>query len=202
MSLTGTLQSPEATTLIEITLDVAGTVSLQTYGFGGGTNHAGLKIPAGGFDPFIGIFSGDDDSAVFINGTSDDLTNYSPGCPPAGTVAVGGDGGQCGDVAMTFTGLAAGSYTVLVSDAAYIPNAVFEDPGGTLGDGFADLTGGAFQTCVDASNCNIDTGNWAIDITSPSTAAGTPEPASGLLAACCLTALPLYRKYRKGDSKQ
>jgi hypothetical protein len=184
ISDTGTLMSPEDSVLINIAVVANGSVTLQTYGFGGGTNAAGDAIASGGFDPFVGLFSGTGSGAVFLNGTSDILTNYSPGCPPAGTIAIGSIPGQCGDVNLQFSGLAAGAYTVLLSDAAYLPDAVFEDSG-VLGDGFVDLTGGAFQTCDDENDCNTDTANWALDITTSggSTAPSpVPEPSSAELA--------------------
>jgi hypothetical protein len=183
ISATGTLLSPEDTVLINFTLVGDGSVTLQTYGFGGGTNAAGTVIASGGFDPFVGLFSGSGSGAIFINGTSDILTNYSPGCPPAGTIAIGSVPGQCGDVNLQFSDLAAGTYTVLLSDGEYIPNAVFETSPGFLGDGFTDLTGGVFQTCYDASDCNTDTANWALDITtSGASSPPIPEPPSYELA--------------------
>ena len=188
LSYTGNLPDPDSTVFLNLNLAAPGNVTLQTYGFGGGSNAAGTAIAPGGFDPFVGLFSGSGDGAVFINGTSDILTNFSPGCPPAGLVAIGSVSGQCGDVNLTFAGLAAGSYTVLLSDGAYLPNAVFEAAGGTLGDGFTDLTGGVFQTCVDQNNCNSDTGSWALDISAPAVS-NVPEPASGALAGTALVVL-------------
>lgn len=177
VSYTGTLANAESS--FSATLNVAdgGSVTLQTYGFGGGMNAVGTTIVAGGFDPFVGLFSGTGNTAAFVDGTSDVLSNYSPGCPPAGTAMVGSVAGQCGDVAMTFDGLAAGTYTVLLTDAAYLPAAVFET-GGTIGDGFMDLTGGAFQTCVDENNCNTDTANWALDVTTSGGTSASPVPES------------------------
>jgi hypothetical protein len=69
-------------------LSGAGTLTLQTWGFGGGTNAAGMVIPAGGFDPFVGVF---DSSGDLIQGTSDVLSSYASftGCPPAGLVTIG-----------------------------------------------------------------------------------------------------------------
>ena len=53
-----------------------------------------------------------------------------------------------------------------LSDAEYIPNAIFDSPSsGNLNEGFTDLTGGAFQTCADLNDCNNDTANWALDVT-------------------------------------
>ena len=73
--------------------------------------------------------------------------------------------------------LSAGTYNVLLSDAAYLPLAVFDN--GTIGEGFADLTGGVLQTCdANGLNCSTDTANWALDITTPVV---TPEPTLVLL---------------------
>jgi hypothetical protein len=203
ISRTGMLASPEDTVLIPIVLTSAGDVTLQTYGFGGGANAAGTTIAAGGFDPFVGLFSGTGDGAVFVDGTSDILTNYTPGCPPAGTVLLGGSA-TCGDVNMQFTDLTAGTYTVLLSDGEYIPFATFEGPGGTFGDGFVDFTAGVFQTCDTNGDCNNDTANWALDITTSAgtTPSPTPEPPSVELVftATALAGAWMYRRNRKTSS--
>jgi hypothetical protein len=193
VSYTGSLLSPEDSTSgqIVITVPVAGTVDLQTWSFGGGTNAAGASIPAGGFDPFVGVFQGTGDSALFINGTSDVLGGFA-GCPPAGEVNIGGL--VCGDIKMDLS-LAAGTYTVLLTDGNYIPNAVFETAG-MLGDPFTDLTGGAFQTCNlvgSTTTCATDTANWAIDITTPSGVAAVPEP--GALPVSAIVFLALAAAY-------
>ncbi len=181
ISETGTLTNPENTFLTTINLATTGGITLQTYGFGGGANKAGHVISAGGFDSFVGLYSGTGPTALFLDGTADNLSNYSSepsACSPAGLVTIGSVAGQCGDVKLQFTGLAAGTYTILLSDANYIPNAVYETKG-YLGDGFTDFTAGVFQTCYDASDCNTDTANWALDITTPGNApTSTPEPAS------------------------
>jgi hypothetical protein len=183
VSYTGTLDSPEDTFETSATLSADGTLTLQTWGFGGGTNADGVAIPAGGFDPFVGVFDSDDD---LIQGTSDVLSNYGSftGCPPAGLVTIGSVADNCGDITMSLA-LPAGTYTVLVSDADYIPNAIFDSPSyGNLSEGFTDFTGGAFQTCADESDCNNDTANWALDVTTSGGAAGAPEP--GSLGVCGL----------------
>jgi hypothetical protein len=202
VSYTGTLVNPEDSFATTVSVAGGGSVTLQTYGFGGGVNAAGTAIAPGGFDPFVGLFSGTGDSAVFVDGTSDILTNYTPGCPPAGTVTIGSFPGQCGDVALSFSGLAAGTYTVLLTDAAYLPAAVFEGSPAFLGDGFIDLTGGVFQTCVDENNCNTDTSNWALDVTVGSgstTPPAVPEPPSVELAALGMVfvACWMYRRNRE-----
>jgi hypothetical protein len=188
LSLTGSLTSPEDSTSGQIlfTLAADSFVTLQTWSFGGGRNAAGATIAAGGFDPFVGVFAGTGDSAVFIDGSSDVLTNYSSdqGCAPAGQVKIGGL--VCGDVKIGLN-LTAGIYTLLLTDAPYLPAAVFEQDG-TLGDGFVDLTGGAFQTC-NGSICVNDTANWALDIRTSAPLTSAPEPST--LLAMLVSPLPL-----------
>jgi len=189
-SYTGTLANSNDVFTATVTIGSTSDVTLQTYGFGGGANQAGTLIAPGGTDPFVGLFSGTGLGASLINGTSLDLTNYSSfvGCPPANSVSNFG-GTTCGDVTMVFDALAAGTYTVLLSDGQYIPNAAIGF-GTTLGDGFLDLTGGIFCNDPDFTNgiqtaCPSTSGAYALDvITAPSTiVTPAPEPASLLLLA-------------------
>jgi len=167
------------------------TVTVQTYGFGGGVNAAGDTTTAGGFDPFIGLFSGSGAGAAiqadaFADpyGTSDVPGNYASvtKCPAAGNQGIVGS--VCGEIMMSLT-LGAGNYTVYLSDAAYIPSAVFDN--GTLVKGFTDLKRGAFQTCnIDSGSdymCATDTGNWAFDVTTTINVVSTPESGSLCLLA-------------------
>jgi hypothetical protein len=183
MSYTGVLNSPEDDFETTASLFNPGTLTIQTWGFGGGTNAAGALILSGGFDPFAGVF---DSSGDLIQGTSDVLSNYLgfTGCPPAGLVTIGSVPGNCGDITMSLA-LAAGTYTIFLSDAGYIPNAIFDSPSyGNLDEGFTDLTGGVFQTCADLNDCNNDTANWALDVTTPASSVSAPEP--GALGLCGL----------------
>lgn len=94
--------------------------------------------------------------------------------------------------------LGAGTYTVLVSDALYIPNAIFDSPSyGNLSEGFTDFTGGAFQTCADLNDCNNDTANWALDVTTQTSLAATPEPGSLLVCGLGLMAIVTTWKLKK-----
>jgi hypothetical protein len=172
------LASPEdSSAQITVTMATDGTLDLQTFGFGGGTNAAADVIDPGGFDSFVGVFAGVGDTAVLIDGASDILGNDDiAACPPAGMVAIGG-GEVCGDIALSET-LTAGTYTVLLTDGSYIPDAMFEIDG-TLGGGFTDLTGGAFQTCNTVgpeTTCINDTAAWALDITTPDKSPTAAEP--------------------------
>lgn len=201
ISYTGTLGYAEDDFDIAVVLASPGTITLQTYSFGGGTNSDGTMIAAGGFDPFLALFDGTGSGATLIDGSSDILSNYSSfeGCPPAGTVTVGSIGGQCGDVRITES-LAAGTYTIFLSDAEYFPNAVFDN--GDFLEGFTDLTGGIvpLQTCADANDCNQDTSFWSLDVTEagPEAPPGVPEPAAWGLTAFGLLAMALrFRAQRR-----
>jgi hypothetical protein len=210
-SYVGTLANPDSSDLTMSTfqatlvLTTASDVTLQTYGFGGGTNQAGTLIGPGGTDPFVGLFSGTGNTAAFINGTSLDLTNYSPGCPPANTVSDFG-GTTCGDVTLRFDDLLAGTYTVLLSDGQFIPNAAVGF-GSTLGDGFLDLTGGSnngtgfFCNILDVTstvNCPNPTGAYALDVLTAPLTATAPEPASLALLGSGLLVIAGFHRHRRG----
>src|SRR5260370_2449839 len=83
--------SSDSSTTITVNLASAGNLALQTWGFGGGTNAASVVIPAGGFDPFVGVFAGQGSTATFVDGASAALSNYQPfpGGPPAASGQIG-----------------------------------------------------------------------------------------------------------------
>jgi len=207
-SFVGTLASPEDFFSVTVSIPSDTDVTLQTYGFGGGINQAGTVIAPGGTDPFVGLFLGTGAGATFINGTSLDLTNYSSfiGCPPANSVSNFG-GTTCGDVTMLFPSLAAGTYTVLLSDGQFIPNAAV-GAGTTLGDGFSDLTGGQFCNIADFTNgvetdCPNTSGAYALDITTNSSSPTVPEPSSLLLLTTgLLSAVGIRRRAFNSNCKE
>jgi hypothetical protein len=189
------------------TLAASTAVTVQTYGFGGGTNAAGQAIPSGGFDALVALFSGAPTSAsILMSGgnpiaSSPATTQFFPGCPPAGTAAVGTES-ICGDNQLTAS-LAAGSYTLLLSDARYIPFAVSPgDPSPqdlTSESSYADLTGSVFQTCNDQGDCINTNGDFAADLLFASTSP-VPEPGSLLLLGSWLAAFVWKPKRRKQRS--
>jgi hypothetical protein len=202
ISFTGTLASSTDVVEETFTLISPATIGLQTWGFGGGTNAAGDLILPGGTDPFLGIFSGTGATATILTdgggnpyGTSLDLSNYGNpnfiGCPPAGAPVIGG-APQCGDITMTLTSLAAGTYTVILTDGQYVPQAAFDN--GTLGEGFNDFTGGTFcNVAINGVDCPNTSGAYAFDITGLS-ASSVPEPTLVVLVGAALVGLVLVRR--------
>jgi hypothetical protein len=200
---TGTLATPESVFETVFTLPSSSVVTFQTWGFGGGMNAGGQVIPAGGFDPLISLFAGPVATATMYVDSSgnpladaDNLLNppwsYVGNCPPAGTVAIGSDN-DCGDDFMQAL-LPAGTYTLVLTDANYIPNAIYDN--GVLSEGFTDFTAGVFQTCDPVSNaCITPNGNYAVDIIS--TSGFTPEPGALSLVAVGLAALGGLKQFRK-----
>jgi hypothetical protein len=183
----GTLATPESVFEATFVVSASETITFQTWGFGGGTNSAGNTISPGGFDPLISLFNGPVPTAtMYVDGLgnpladADNLSNppwsYVGNCPPAGTVAIGTDQ-DCGDDFMQVL-LAAGVYTLVLTDANYIPNAIYDN--GALSEGFVDFTNGVFQTCDPVSNvCITPNGNYAVDILSANGGLmAVPEPGS------------------------
>lgn len=203
LSYTGTLATPETAVELAFTLTTASIVTFQTWGFGGGTNAAGQGIAAGGFDPLISLFAGFGPNIdIMTDGVGDPLADadnllnppwsFVGNCPPAGTVSIGGNQ-DCGDDYMQ-TSLAAGTYTLVLTDANYIPLAVYDN--GNLNEGFSDLTGGVFQTCDPNNNvCITPNGNYAVDIVSSGLA--VPEPATLPLLGVCLAAVAGLKQFSK-----
>ena len=177
-SFTGSLApaDPNDVKLIEFTLASAATFTAQTWSFGGsgnapgGTNAAGAVITAGGFDPYLSLFSGFGPGALFLASNDDGL------CPP-GTASP-----TCADSTLHVVLLAAGNYTLALSTFSNLSFA--ENLGvGTLGDGF-----------VGFGHFDGRSALYALDIDA-ALATAIPEPAPFALLALGVAGLVLMRRF-------
>jgi hypothetical protein len=204
ISCTGTIDTPEDVFLKLFTVSGSGpqAITIQTFGFGGGTNAAGNVISSGGFDSLVALFSSPPETILTAGGNPiasvPGSTQFFPGCPPAGKVSIGGIA-TCGDNRLTAT-LSPGTYTLLLSDANYIPFAVSPGPpiSSLLSDGFADLSGGIFQTCVSNGSCITPNGHFAVDISGVPVST-VPEPSTLTLLVFGLAVFVSAR--RRGSTK-
>jgi hypothetical protein len=198
-SCTGSLDNPEDIFLKPFTVSGVGsqTITIQTFGFGGGTSAAGNVISAGGFDSLVALFSGPPET-ILTDGSGNPIASipgssqFFAGCGPAGMVLIGGSP-TCGDNKLT-AALAPGTYTLLLSDADYVPFAVSPGPpiSSLLSDGFADLSGGVFQTCTNSGACITPNGHFAVDISGVPVST-VPEPGTLALLTTSLGILVLRR---------
>jgi hypothetical protein len=180
-SFTGSFNVDNDVQLFSFTLASPSSVTLETWSYAGGTNAAGMVIPAGGFDPIVSLFSG---SGGFIASNDDGVG-----------VATDPTTGKAFDSLLTQS-LAAGTYIVALTQFDNFANA---DPnvggdGGNLSEGWFEAgnpnftlafaepgSTGFFWDVTPAER----TGNWALDIDGVDSAgliASVPEP-SGLVLA-------------------
>lgn len=175
-SFTGTLGNDSQVQLFSLSLASAGTVTFQSYGYGGGLNFNGATIAPGGFDSYLTGYAEDGTQT----GTNDD------GCGAANSTADG-----CLDA--FFSGfLDAGTYTVALTVSG-------NGPVGTLSEGFTQ-DGNPNFTCP-AGFCDIfsnqRTGDWAVDILGADFATATPEPSTFLILPVSMAVLGLGRRLRR-----
>lgn len=182
LSYTGNFLQDDDVQSFAFSVSAPGTVTLQTFGYAGGTNGAGSLIGSGGFDPTISLF---DSSGVLLLYQDDDT-------PECNVVAADPVTGECFDVYLTTT-LAVGSYLAVITQFDNYAN------GPNLSDGFTQDGAGNFTAafgCEPGIFCDVDadarTGAFALDITTPS--AVVPVPAAAWLFAGGIAALARLRR--------
>jgi len=180
LSFAGSLATPTSVFAQSFVLSAPSALTIQTWGFGGGTNSAGTAIAAGGFAPTVCLFSGFGGTASIVESAGNPatsavtLTSFAPN-GAAGTVTIGSGSGSIvtGDSRLVLGVLPAGVYTLVLTNAGYTPYAVNPGPPNSLiQDDFGDLTGGVFQTCNTTADgtttCVTPTANFAVDVVAPS----------------------------------
>jgi hypothetical protein len=163
------------------TFSTSGATTIRTLSYGGGTNVAGLVVPAGGFDPLLNIF---DQTGAQVGAF--DNSAIGGGC--AAGITAGTDG--CLD--SYFNGLLdPGTYTLVLTQFDNILN------GSTLGDGFLSQYACSALFCDTFDQTTGRSGAWAVDLISVNSATeivATPEPGSIALAAGGAVLLAMLRR--------
>ena len=178
--------NPNDVFLTTFTLNNPGPVTIQTYGYGGGVNAAGQTILPVGFDPVLGLYTGTGDSAVLFD------YNDDGSCPP-GTPKTFGSTANCFDSTLSYSSLAAGTYTISLTAFGNEPFGSQQPIFNTLGDGFLGLAD--YNDPADPSGATSVTNDFAFDLAVPSAAA--PEPSAALYALLGLALVGGWRRERR-----
>jgi len=172
-SFTGNFVNDNDVQLFNFNLLADATVTLQTFGYGGGTNANGDAILPGGFESTLQIF---DYPSGAVNGGSilpGEVPNCGPRNPDPGRL------GFCRDAyAQVF--LTAGSYQVALTQYDNLANST------NLSNGFTHDGDPSFNSGFMGTFGFQGDSHWALDIVAADSASpvvGAPEPGSALLAA-------------------
>jgi hypothetical protein len=150
MSNTGTFATDNALQPFAFTLLTPSLVTMQSWGFAGGTNSQGVVISAGGFATVLALF----DSAGMEVGNLDQGGFPPNNCAPRN---VDPASGLCLDAYLSET-LLPGSYTLELSQQPNTPNDIFLADGYTF-DGDPNFAGGFNDFGLQRTDA------WAVDIT-------------------------------------
>jgi hypothetical protein len=177
-SFTGTTNTDDQLQSFFFTLSGSGTVVMQTFGYAGGTNQAGMPIPEGGFDPFLALFD-----------SSGNLLDENDNNPSATVDPITGAAFD----SFLSDSLSAGTYELILSQSGNVPVDTL------LSDGYTQ-TGSPNYTaangCTNGIFCDGTaanrTGNWAVDIDNVNSATETgttttvPEPSTLIGLGLCV----------------
>jgi hypothetical protein len=182
-SFSGKFVNDNDVQLFAFSLFSGGSITLQTLGYGGGTNANGQVISPGGFEPVLQVFLASDGSQA----AGQILPGANPPCAPRNPDP--GRSNFCLD--------AYGQLTLLAGD--YIL-ALTQEPNESLGNlslGFfyVDVIPDPhFNNGFYGSTGLPGTGAWALDILSVDVASTVPEPASFALGLGGVVLLAVARR--------
>ena len=191
-SFEGLFLTDDQVQLFDLTLATPGTVTFQTWGYGGGTNANHTVIAPDGFESLLTWF-GPDGSYI----------DNSNGCGAGNTYQ-----GACLDASGQWL-FAAGTYTLALTQVGNFANSPDGFPG-DLGFGFSQQGNGDYTpgfnpipgcTAFCGTLGTQENGNWAVDIlgvTSATEVGATPEPSTWVLSIGGI-ALLLVALRRRGN---
>jgi hypothetical protein len=130
-TVTGTFSTDEDVVSIPVTLTHADAVTIYSTSYGGGLNLDGTVSAPGGFEPLLTLYS---PTGAFLDSAGGDQTCVAGINADPGT-------GTCGDAVLHFASLAAGTYTLAVTENINYPN-------GNLADGFSETGFGNFTGTI------------------------------------------------------
>ena len=193
ISFQGAFSQDDDLAFFTFTLAADATVTIKTLSYGGGVNAAGTTIVAGGFDPVLSLFAGNNDPTGLLIGLNNDGS-----CPPLNNDPVTG---ACWD-ALVSASLTAGVYTLALSQSDNTAIGPFLADG-FLRSGQGNFTGPTFLgiagSFVDANPAQR-TSQWAVDILNVTQATGpgatVPEPTTVSLMLIGITAAAAARRRR------
>ena len=190
-SFQGTFVTDDQAELFQFTIGSPQLVTIESWGYGGGTNAALTVIPPGGFDSLFTLY----------DGTGSQIGSFND-CAGLGTGQISGFQDGCLDAYFS-SNLSAGTYYLALTQSGNYPN-------GNLSDGFSQQGAGNF-TCapfsISGAFCDSfgsqDNGNWAVDFFNVDSVSditnSVPESASFLLTGCGVALFALSRRRKAPD---
>jgi hypothetical protein len=187
----GTFQFDNQVEYFQARLISAGTVTIQSYGYAGGTVLSTV-VPSGGFAPNVTIFTD------LGSGLTEVQSDNGGHCGPTNTDP---DTGNCDDPFIQAS-LGAGTYVIGLSVWDNTPLAGYLD----LSDGYVQTSNPGF-TCaeggVSGSFCDVTdatfrsrTGDWALEFSGFDEVSRIPEPSTWAMLAMAGAALVWFKRRR------
>ncbi len=181
----GTFAQDDAVAILSFSTLASGTVTIETFGYGGGTDATGRVVAAGGFDPVFALFTG---AGQLLGYGDDGATRLDP------------VSGAAFDAVLTIN-LVAGDYFVAVSQ--------FDNfaVGPTFAAGFLEAGRPAYTGafgCSAGRFCDINgfnrTGAFDLSVSGNAVVAAVPEPGTFGLLGLGLACLGVAQRWRRRRS--